>query len=53
MVIFAWNQVTKKIESNICLLIGLDVPEALERDEIRKSMEKEGPMLLKQSLDGH
>ena len=30
----------KKIESNICLLIGLDVPEALEPDEMRKSMEK-------------
>ena len=33
----------KKIESNICLLIGLGVPEALEPDEIRKSMEKGGP----------
>ena len=26
----------KKIESNICLLIGLDVPEELEPSEIRK-----------------
>ena len=37
----------KKIESNICLLIGLDVPEALEPDEIRKSMEKGGPYAVK------
>ena len=37
----------KKIESNICLLIGLDVPEALEPYEIRKSMGKGGPYAVK------
>ena len=37
----------KKIESNICLLIGLDVPEALAPDEIRKSMEKGGSYAVK------
>ena len=29
------------------LLIGLDLPEALEPDEIRKSMEKGGPYAVK------
>ena len=37
----------KKSDSNICLLIGLDVSEPLEPEEIRKSMEKEGPYVFK------
>ena len=32
----------KKIDSDVCLWIGLDVPEVLEQDEIRKSIEKRG-----------
>ena len=41
----------KKIESHICLLIGLDVPDTLEPDEIRKSMEKGGPYAVKTKFE--